>query len=157
MLLEFKTSSEKHFDKLKEDGVKVAKPTHYAQMCSYGKRYDLHYALYMCVNKNNDEVYIEIVALDFKVADMMTDKAHQIIHATTPPPKISENSAYFTCKFCDFAPVCHGRVAYEKNCRNCVNSTPVAGGEWSCKHYGVIPADFIKQGADKCSMYQEAR
>lgn len=154
MLLEFKTSGHKYFDKIKTDGVKLAKPTHYAQMCSYGKRYDLKYALYMCVNKDTDEIHYEIVELDFNVADKMTIKAANIIGSATPPPKISENSAYLACKFCNFSPICHGKEAYEKNCRSCVNATPVENGEWSCKFYGVIPREFVPHG---CTMWQEAR
>lgn len=154
MLLEFKTSSEKYFDKLKDEGVKLAKPDHYAQMSSYGKRYDLKYALYMCINKNTDEVYIEIVELDWNLADQLTQKAHNIINSPVPPPKLSENSAYYECKFCDFAPICHGQAAYEKNCRSCANAMPAENGEWRCAHFGVIPKDFIPKG---CDHWREAR
>lgn len=154
MLLEFKTSSEKYFDKLKDEGVKLAKPTHYAQMCSYGERYMLEYALYMCVNKNTDEIYVEIVKLDWAVSQAMTAKAGQIINSPVPPPKLSENSAYFQCKFCDFAGICHGNVPYEKSCRSCANAMPGENGTWVCKVFGTIPDEFIAKG---CDQWQEAR
>lgn len=154
MLLEFKTSSDKYFEKLKDEGVKLAKPTHYAQMCSYGERYDLHYALYMCVNKNTDEIHIEIVELDWKVSERMTQKAASIINSQVPPPKLSENSAYFQCKFCDFAGICHGNVPYEKNCRSCKFSAATDNKTWTCAYFGVIPEDFIAKG---CDHWQEAR
>ena len=155
MLLEFKTSGEKAFEKLKKETVKIAKPVHYAQMCMYGKHYKLRYALYMCINKNTDEVYVEIVELDHSFADRLTVKAHNVIGAQTPPAKLSQSSAYLECKFCDYAPVCHGQAAYEKSCRSCVNVAPVANGEWHCGLYQQnIPADYIKKG---CDNYVEAR
>lgn len=155
MLLEFKTSSAKYFGKLVDDGVKLAKPQHYAQMCSYGKRYDLSHALYMCVNKDTDEIHVEIVALDFAHADRMTQRATAIITSDVPPPKLSENSAYFSCKFCNFAPVCHGQQKYDKNCRSCVNVKAVDGGEWFCRVYQQnIPREFVVKG---CDSWAEAR
>jgi hypothetical protein len=154
MLLEFKTSSAKYFEKLKDGGVKQEKPTHYAQMCSYGKRYQLKYALYLCACKENDDIHSEIVELDWDFADKLTQKAAAIIMAQKPPAKLSENSAYFECKFCDFAPICHGQVRYEKNCRSCDNAVPAPDGQWQCKQFGIIPQYFIKQG---CDNWQEAR
>jgi hypothetical protein len=154
MLTEFKTSSDKYFDKLKEAGVKKEKYQHFCQMSTYGKYYGVEYALYLCVNKNTDEIYAEVVKLDLKCADEMLDKARTIINAAIPPKKISENSAYFTCKMCDFASVCHGQAAYEKNCRSCAFAQPAANGQWQCGHYGIIPPDFIAQG---CASWQEVR
>lgn len=155
MLCEFKTSGEKAFEKLKKDGVKIAKPTHFAQMCSYGRRFGLQYCLYMAINKNNDEIHLEIVELDFAHADHNTQKAARIINSPTPPPKISQNSAYITCKQCDYAPICHGRGPYEKNCRSCTFAQPVENGEWFChKFQNIIPRDFIPKG---CDQHVEAR
>lgn len=155
MLLEFKTSSAKYFEKMKKDGVRYAKPEHFAQMCTYGQRLKLRYALYMTVNKDTDEIYFEIVELQESHADDMTTKAQRIIDSPVPPPKLSENSAYFECKFCDFAPVCHGQVQYDKNCRSCTNAVAAEGGEWFCKLYAqAIPREFVPQG---CPSWAEAR
>lgn len=155
MLCEFKTASGKMFDKIKKEGCIRAKPEHFAQMSSYGKRMDLNYALYVVGNKDNDELYFEILELDFGYADKLTQKAANIINAATPPTRISENSASFACKFCDFAAICHGQTPYEKNCRSCAHSSPVESGEWFCSVFsGVIPRDFVPKG---CDSYTEVR
>lgn len=152
MLLEFKTIGGKYFDSLKRKGVILDKPTHYSQMCSYGKRFDLRYALYMCVNKDTDEVYMEIVELNWNEADNMTVKAERIIRSQTPPPRISENSAYQKCKTCDFAQHCHHGKAYDVNCRSCKHAYPVEGGEWACALYSqTIPRDFVPKGCPQWS------
>lgn len=155
MLLEFKTISSKYFDKLVKLGVKIEKPQHYTQMCSYGKRMGLRYALYMCVNKDTDEIYYEIVELSDEEADRATIKAGKIIFSQEPPPRISENSAFYKCKLCDFAPMCHGKKSYDKNCRSCKFARPVDAGEWTCDLYNsVIPREFVPQG---CDQHQEIR
>ena len=155
MLGEFKTSGQKYFEKLKEETVIRAKPEHYAQMCSYGERYKLDYALYLCVNKDTDEIYPEIVKLDPQHALRMTERAHSIINSPVPLKRLSENSAYYKCKFCSFAPVCHGQAPYDKNCRSCTYAQPVENGEWFCHRFAnIIPKDFIKKG---CDAHTEAR
>lgn len=155
MLLEFKTSGDKAFVKLVADGVKRSKPLHYSQMSTYGKYLNLRYALYMCVNKNTDEIHIEIVELDWNLAEQLTAKAQQIISATEPPPRLNENSAYFECKYCEFAPVCHGQAAYEINCRSCRHSMPDGDKRWYCHQYKQqIPDEFIGQG---CPAHEEKR
>lgn len=155
MLGEFKTANEKSWKKLHEEGVRVAKPVHYTQMCVYGKRRGFKYAIYICVNKNDDHIHIEIVELDWNVDEAMTHKAHGIITSATPPQKLHENSAHFDCKFCDFAPVCHGQASYEKNCRSCKFAAPIADGKWACAYYGEIPnKEAILAG---CGNWQEAR
>ena len=149
MLLEFKTSSTKYFYKLVENGVKAEKHQHYVQMCSYGKAYELKYALYMCVNKDTDEIYYEIVELDWNLAHTSLLKADNIIKATVPPAKIALTPTYYKCKGCDFSDICHNNATPDKNCRSCVNAFPVDNGEWLCKLYQQnIPKDYIKNGCD---------
>lgn len=155
MLGEFKTANDKSSEALKKNGMRQEKPVHYVQMCTYGKRYGLRYGLYMSVNKNDDYIHIEIIPLDWRVADAHTGKAALIIGANTPPEKLHQNSAHFDCKYaCNFAPVCHGQAAYDKNCRSCKFSAAVENKQWACAHFGIIPDEFIAKG---CDHYQEAR
>lgn len=154
MLCEFKTNGTgSGFNKLKEKGVKFAKPQHYTQMCTYGKFYGLRYALYMNVNKNDDDIHVEIVPLDWSYAEDYQRKAEKIIRATQLMAKTSMSPAHMTCKMCDFVGVCHENHAPLRNCRSCKNSIPVDGGEWKCSLNSLtIPKDFIKVG---CSSWQE--
>lgn len=162
---EFKTHSEKNFTKLAGKkppwremgkhprsggaGVQLAKPQHYRQMCSYGRAYGFKYGLYCAVNKDTDELYFEIVELDYRQADDLFRKAESIIFSPTQPPKIAQTEAFFDCKVCDFQGICHRREPVTKNCRSCTNALPVDKGEWHCQlHNGIIPKDFIPKGCD---------
>ena len=151
MLGEYKTKGTgRGFAKLKENGVKLEAPQHYAQMSMYGRAYGYKYALYMCVNKNDDDLHVEVVELDWTLGEELERKAYDVITAQVPPQKIAETPAYFVCKYCHFSDICFKGGAVEKNCRSCINASAVDGGNWYCTVFSdVIPSDFIKQGCDK--------
>jgi hypothetical protein len=149
-LLEFKTYNQKQFDKLKTDGVKKTKPKHWVQMCTYGGKYGFRYAVYMAINKNDDEIYIEVVELDWKVGEEAEHRAYAVISSDAPPPRYSELPSHIECKFCDYLDVCHKGAAYEVNCRSCKFASPVKNGGWWCGLYsqvnGPLPEHIIKTG-----------
>lgn len=132
ILFEFKTSNMAEFNKLKKAGLKNHKPVHYSQMCTYGFRANLNYGLYVCVDKNTDELYIELIELDHEHGRSMIDKAGMIITAKEPPAKFSMSATNFVCKWCNFSQICHHGEAVEKNCRSCVYSTPGDDKKWLC-------------------------
>lgn len=150
-ILESKTSGTgKGFNDLSKLGMAKAKQQHYIQNSIYGYDYGIEDALYICANKNDDDLYVEVVKLDFKLAQNMEVKAESIIFSQTPPARISENPTYFQCKnLCDFSNVCfHGKPAV-KNCRSCVNCSAVDAGEFYCSlNNGIIPRDFVPIGCD---------
>lgn len=131
-LLEFKTSSTKYFAKLKKDGVRAAKFEHYVQMQTYMRKMGLPAALYMCVNKDNDELYGEIVMFDAKVADEFINRGVRLVFMDEAPTRISESPGWFECKWCDHRSVCHMDKAPEQNCRTCKHSVVVEDGTWRC-------------------------
>jgi hypothetical protein len=158
---EFKTHNEKSFAKLagkKGDtslprsggaGVQSSKPQHYRQMCSYGRAYGFHYGLYCAVNKDTDELYFEIVPLDYRQADDLFRKAEGIVFSQIQPAKIAQTEAFFDCKYCQYAGICHRGEVPTKNCRSCIHAMPVDNGEWRCQFYdNIIPKDFIAKGCD---------
>ena len=134
MLLEFKTSSDALFKKLVKEGMRVAKPQHYAQCCTYGSHpsYNFHKVLYMAVNKNTDDVHIEITDLDHAHGYAMVAKADSIINSQVPVERISERATHFECKWCAASGVCHGQEPAMFNCRSCAYALPVAGAKWVC-------------------------
>ena len=152
-LLEVKTSNERRFKELQRDGVRTAQPKHWEQMQSYmhgmapslpldGSRVvtakvRVRRALYVCVCKNDDHVYVERIHYDRAAAEAIARKAEGVIFAPEPLSRISEDPTWFECKFCDYRPVCHlGQVELlERNCRTCLSSTPTQDGAWTCDYY----------------------
>lgn len=143
-LTEFKTHNQKSFDKLVKDGVKTSKPKHFAQMCVYGDDYGFPYALYFAINKNDDDIYVEVVDLDFDYAKKLRAKSAAIITAPKLPHKIAGSAAFVDCKFCPMVGICHNGEAVDVNCRSCQHSAPQPDGSWYCTHWNAtIPTDAI--------------
>lgn len=147
-LTEYKTHNDKSFQKLvKANSVKLAKPEHYVQMCVYGEDYDLHYAIYFAVNKNDDDIYVEIVELDHELGKRYKQRGKNIVYAERLPPKIAATAAFMDCKYCDFVGICQNGQSIDKNCRSCAASIPLEGGEWFCRHWNAnIPREEIPKG-----------
>lgn len=153
ILVEFKTNGTgRGFDGL-DEGVEVAKPQHWAQLCVYGVGFNLRYALYLNINKNDDTLHVEIVELDHTHGRAMIEKGRRIISSQSAPPRISENPSWRECSWCAAKQVCHFGAPAMKNCRSCLHASPVEDGMWNCglwKH--VIPTEFLKEG---CSSWTE--
>lgn len=151
ILIEFKTNGTgAGFDKLSE-GVQEAKPLHWAQMCVYGVGFACRYALYLNINKNDDDIHAEIVELDFALGQAMVEKGRRVISSPVPPAKLSESATWYECKFCAAREVCHFKAAPLKNCRSCKNAAPVENGQWNCSRWqAVIPTkEAILEGCNQ--------
>ena len=133
-VLEFKTHSNKSFTDLVAKQVRESKPQHFAQMQIYMHLMGMNRAMYLAVNKDTDDLYVQRVEADVTYAEQLLEKARRIIFAPTPLTRVSEDPAWYQCRLCDHADVCHGRRAAEVNCRTCLHSTPVEGG-WQCDRH----------------------
>lgn len=146
---EYKTHNTKSFGKLVYDGLEMSKRQHWGQMCIYGRKRNIRFGIYIAVNKNDDAIEVFVVELDWGLADMLLAKGEAIILSQQPREKLSDNPAYFECKWCSFFPICHEGAKVEKNCRSCRHAQPVAGGKWHCNEPTInaqIPDDFIPKG-----------
>lgn len=153
-LCEFKTHNDKSFQELKAKGVREAKFEHYVQMNVYLLKMHIGVALYLAVNKNNDELYGEIVVLNTEVAEQFIDRGQQIVWLKEPPKKINESAGFYKCRFCDNRGICHLGEQPEVNCRTCKFSDPAENKTWVCNINSscskIIEADLMKTG---CSSY----
>lgn len=153
VLLEFKTNGTgAGFNKLADDGMPIAKPEHFAQTSTYGKKYNFRYCVYLNINKNDDSLHIEVVKLNHNLGEQMIMKAEQIIMSQTAPARLSDNPTFHKCGYCHMKEVCHKGAVVEVNCRSCAFARPVENTEWFCEvHNGNIPKDFI---AKACPSYK---
>ncbi len=148
-LLEVKTHSAKSFKELAAKGVLYAKPQHWLQMQWYCGLADLDRWLYFAVNKDTDELYIERGEFNKAEFDRLLARAERIVTAAEPPERISNDPAWFACKFCRFHGVCHATTAPLVNCQTCMHSTPTMGGdgEWTCSlHMQTLSDDEQRVG-----------
>lgn len=144
ILFEFKTHNAKSFADLQKRGMQLSKPTHYAQCCSYGYMLRLNYVCYVAVNKDDDDIHLEVVALNHKTGETLVQKAERIVMSQEPPPRLHENPTFWLCKSCGYFPICHAKQQIERNCRSCKHAEPAKDKQWICnKHNQVLTDDII--------------
>ena len=151
LVSEQKTHNDRSFKDVRAKGVENSKPEHYAQMQVYMHLMSLSFALYQAVNKNDDDLYFEIVEYDAAFAERLLAKAEKIITSDFPLTRISDDPTFYKCKFCDQADVCHTRRAPQVNCRTCRWATPELDGNarWSCgKHNRDLSVEDQRVGCD---------
>jgi hypothetical protein len=143
-LAEFKTHKKLSFARLVKNGVCLSKPKHHHQMNAYGKVYDLPYAIYFAMCKDDSDLHVEVVALDFDDAHRSLLKARAVIHSATAPARIAASAAFDECKYCSFVGICHSGLPLDVNCRSCRFATPTVEGQWHCGHWqSLIPQEEI--------------
>lgn len=136
VLGEFKTHNTKSFCKLVVEGVKQSKPEHHDQMQSCMARRGIHKCIYIAVNKNDDDLFAEIVEYDHAHASGVQAKAADLITRRTAPPRLSEDPSNFDCTYCDAKQRCHfpHEAPPFKNCRTCRHSlADIPSGTWGCE------------------------
>jgi hypothetical protein len=161
-LLEFKTCADKKFNKLVKDGVRIVNPHYYVQVQIYMKKMGIPVTLHLTVNKDNDQIYGELIYAHTEIADLYLQKGQDAVETNTPPPRIHNNPSHFDCMYCDHIKVCHqGEYPY-LTCRTCDNVEMIGGGKWKCtlddreldKHdqlggcdrWSIIPEMLIAKG-----------
>lgn len=151
ILVEFKTSGtgSKKFGKMQENGLKEAKPQHFSQVSIYGKKYNIKYVLYLMINKDTDDLHVELEAVDWVHGAEMERKAEYIIGSQEEPPRMCKSESHWEAKYCDYLGVCFKDHKLDKNCRSCKWAWPIENAQWGCEKWNCeIPLENIKEGCD---------
>ncbi len=152
LLGEFKTNKDNSdFKNLFLNGVESVHPKHFLQQCVYGFKSEpkINYSLYMNINKNTDEIYVELVKLNHELGEEMEFKASRIIMSMEAPPKAYLSAQHYKCKYCNFRDICHKGASPEKNCRSCRNCEPTYNAEFGCHYFSqIIPREVVYNGCE---------
>jgi hypothetical protein len=148
-LVDVKTIKSKKFDELLKKGMRAMYPKYWAQAHGYMGHMELKRAAFIFVCKDDDRIHVE--RFEFEPAEFKKyeDRAAFVVGASEPPMRISEDPDWFECKFCSFAPICHGVRAPQVNCRTCAHSTPRLDGDatWQCEKYEIdLPLENQRKG-----------
>jgi len=147
-LLEIKTMADKYFQDVVKKGVKVSKPVYYGQTQTYMKGMNLTRTLFIAVNKNNDDWYVERIRVDKDHGEDLYKKAESIVLSELPPIK-PFSPTWFECRFCGANKVCHGGQPPHTSCRTCQHVDILDEGKWSCnKHSKPLSEDDQHHACD---------
>jgi CRISPR/Cas system-associated exonuclease Cas4 (RecB family) len=131
-LVDVKTIKAKKFDELLKKGMRAMYPKYWAQGMGYMGHQELERAAFIFVCKDDDRIHVERFEFDRAEFEQLEAKAKRVIEATSPPQRLSNDPAWFECRFCPFQEQCHWTRFPESNCRTCVHSTPTANAQWEC-------------------------
>lgn len=153
-LFEAKSMNHTNYLEVQRKGVQVAKPIYYGQCQIYMGKLDLDKCLFMALDKNTSDIYIEILEFDQDEYERLLRREEDIIDGLPISffPKISNNSSWYSCKFCSAKQVCHFGEMPDRNCRTCEYSTIESGGRWSCDWHNNKELTYDEQVAG-CDHY----
>lgn len=107
VVLELKTAKSSEYKKFVESGVKIWKPTYYAQIQSYMGMKGLKHAVIIVINKDTSEWHAEWVEFDEIFFYELRAKAVMISEMEEAPAKINANPCYWICQSCKYKDLCH--------------------------------------------------
>lgn len=140
IMVEYKTYNTKRFSTVYAHGVKKSDYKYYVQVCLGLKKLDLPWCLFLAENKNDDDIYPEVIMRDDATADRFLTTAHTIITSKARPARFAQSPTHFECKTCDYRGPCHLGEPVARNCRSCRNCTAADGGKFFCdKWQAIIP------------------
>ncbi len=154
-VLEIKTHNDKSFQALRKNGVVASKPEHVWQMNSAMWLSGLTGAVYVSLNKNDEDYHIEVLPRDELIIKRLYENKQAVITATIPPARVSETQSHYQCRWCDHLSVCSGYDKPLRNCRTCLSSEPLMeNGEWVCtKHGNILDRETQKVGCEDYESY----
>lgn len=124
-------------------------PTYYAQAICY-----MHYSgmerHYLTCDTPGGRATVSVrTDADKAVAERMEAKAERIIFAAEPLPRLSDDPAFYQCKYCPSAGVCHRGEMPQVSCRTCLHATPELDGDgrWSCAKRAIPSLTLAAQQA----------
>jgi hypothetical protein len=119
MLFECKTMADKHWRACARSGVAATRPIYAAQVATYQAYMESavegisrNPALFVAVNKDNQELLLELLPFDAALAQRMSDRAIKVITATEADellPRGYVDATHFECRMCSWQDRCWGR------------------------------------------------
>lgn len=106
-ILEIKTANDTSFNKLVKSDVYAWNKQYMAQMQAYMGMTGYKKACIVVLNKDNSELYDEMVAFDAEFYESMRQRARMIYQSQMLPPKVHSSPLWWQCKMCKFNKVCH--------------------------------------------------
>jgi len=131
-VLEVKSHNDRSFKDLRKKGVREAKPAHYSQMQIYLHHQHLTRALYVSVNKNDDDLYVERIEYDPAEAMRLVARAERLVTTDMRPVCSCPTYAVKGGWGCAVEP-----VLPKRSCRTCLHATAHLDGDarWSCDRH----------------------
>jgi hypothetical protein len=104
-LLEIKTSNEFRYKAFVKDGF-CSDEKYQAQIHIYMNKFKMQKCLCVVLNKNTQELYMEIVEYDEFIALSALERGKNVVAMEEIPERKYPNKSFFKCKFCSHYSIC---------------------------------------------------
>lgn len=153
-LFEAKSMNVSNYNTFKREGVEESHPKYFAQIQMYMGRLNLPGCMFVAMNKNTQDLHIEIVLFDKDAYDSLCEKETKIIECTNIEdfPRIGNGRSWFECKMCSAKDACYDGII-ERNCRTCGYSYAAKKGQWMCTHHEMMIDDAEQK--EGCKFYHK--
>lgn len=132
-LLELKTHKASMFKQLKKTGVEVCFPGYYKQIQRYMAGLSLTHGLYVGMNKDTCDLYIERIYENKEIQeDLLSIEIDLTLEKDLYPRIGTDNISWYQCKMCMNKDVCFGYVEVANSCRSCKHCSLIGDGGWFC-------------------------
>ena len=133
-LLEMKTANNKNWLKFQRSkDLEVANYQYYAQMQAYMDGFKVSKGLFMVVNKDNDNIYLEFIKPNKETVASIKENCVSLCMASRIPERCSQNGSYYKCGFCWYKDICFNNEIIKPTCRMCQHVELEKEGKWKCK------------------------
>ena len=105
-LLEFKSAKNSRFNEFKKNDVRTVSNNYFVQTQVYMQKLKLNYCLFIVMNKDTQELYMEIINYDKEIADIYITRGKDIARSTELPSRAYAKKTFFKCRFCDYSEEC---------------------------------------------------
>ena len=150
-VLEIKTMNDTNFQSIERSGLQKAEPGYFIQVQAYLLLSKLPWALFICVNKDRDDLYAEIVKpSEITRGEIKTSVKKAFVKQA--PERIKPAITQWPCSVCFENKVCFGKELPNINCRTCVNFSWMKGGY--CNFYKKVLDKFDQYKACQFHIYK---
>lgn len=105
-LFECKSANDKSYKIFVKNGLEKTNNKYWVQVHIYMQKLKLERCLFVVINKNTCEIYIERVTYDKNVATSYLLRGHDIAEMETEPDRKYSSKAFYKCKFCNYRNEC---------------------------------------------------
>lgn len=132
-VFDVKTVNKKKLAELLKSGFAKTYPKYRAQGMTYAGLMELDRCAFVFVCKDDDLIHLERFEFDRAEFDRLMERAGRVIFAAVPPPGVSNDPAWYECKFCPFWSLCFDTGVPAATCRSCAHATAMPDGTWQCE------------------------
>lgn len=105
-LFECKSAKSTQYKKVEKVGVAKWNEKYWAQVHVYMQKLKLTRCLFVVMNKDTQELYLERITYDRHVANHYLLRGHEIAAMEEEPQRKYNSKTFYKCKFCNFAKEC---------------------------------------------------